>query len=117
MAELLIVDDDPAIRRMLERTLAAEGYELRVAVDGGAALAALEGSLPDLLVARLHCGICCSVSFAGGSAYSGTRSRCWYHCSRRSFLPESTGCSGVMFRWERRCLSPGPFSTLSPLGR
>jgi len=50
MAELLIVDDDPAIRRMLERTLAAEGYELRVAADGGAALAALEGSLPDLLV-------------------------------------------------------------------
>jgi two-component system response regulator MprA len=50
MAELLIVDDDPAIRRMLERTLAAEGYALRVAADGGAALAALERSLPDLLV-------------------------------------------------------------------
>ncbi len=50
MAELLIVDDDPAIRRMLERTLAAEGFELRVAADGGAALAALERSVPDLLV-------------------------------------------------------------------
>jgi two-component system response regulator MprA len=50
VAELLIVDDDPGIRRMLERTLAAEGYELRLAADGGAALAALERSLPNLLV-------------------------------------------------------------------
>src|SRR5919198_1383734 len=50
MAELLVVDDDPAIRRMLERTLAAEGYQVRVAGDGGGALAALERSLPDLLV-------------------------------------------------------------------
>ena len=50
MAELLIVDDDPAIRRMLGRTLAAEGYEVRTAADGGAALAELERSLPDALV-------------------------------------------------------------------
>jgi two-component system response regulator MprA len=50
MAELLIVDDDPAIRRMLERTLAAEGYRVQAVSDGGAALAAVERSLPDLLV-------------------------------------------------------------------
>jgi two-component system response regulator MprA len=50
VAELLIVDDDPAIRRMLERTLAAEGYDVRVAADGGAALVELERSLPDVLV-------------------------------------------------------------------
>ena len=50
VAELLIVDDDPAIRRMLGRTLAAEGYEVRVAADGGTALAELERSLPDVLV-------------------------------------------------------------------
>jgi two-component system, OmpR family, response regulator MprA len=50
VAELLIVDDDPAIRRMLGRTLAAEGYEVRVAADGGTALAELERSLPDMLV-------------------------------------------------------------------
>jgi len=48
--ELLVVDDDPAIRRMLERTLAADGYEVRTVADGGVALAALERSLPDLLV-------------------------------------------------------------------
>src|SRR5438045_8298839 len=35
---------------MLERTLAAEGYGVTGAGDGGAALAAVERSMPDLLV-------------------------------------------------------------------
>ena len=35
---------------MLERTLAAEGYDVRAAADGGAALAAIERSAPDALV-------------------------------------------------------------------
>jgi two-component system, OmpR family, response regulator MprA len=47
---ILVVDDDPPIRRMLERTLAAEGYGVRTAADGGAALAAVERSVPDLIV-------------------------------------------------------------------
>jgi two-component system response regulator MprA len=47
---ILVVDDDPPIRRMLERTLAAEGYAVRTAPDGGAALAAVERSVPDLVV-------------------------------------------------------------------
>jgi len=47
---ILVVDDDGAIRRMLERTLAAEGYEVVVATDGGAALAAVERAVPDLVV-------------------------------------------------------------------
>src|SRR6476659_6533066 len=50
MFRVLVVDDDPPIRRMLERTLAAEGYGVEVAADGGAALAAVERSVPDLLV-------------------------------------------------------------------
>ena len=47
---VLVVDDDPPIRRMLERTFAAEGYRVEAAADGGAALAAVERSVPDLLV-------------------------------------------------------------------
>jgi two-component system response regulator MprA len=35
---------------MLRRTLAAEGYEVETAADGGEALAAVERSVPDLLV-------------------------------------------------------------------
>jgi two-component system response regulator MprA len=47
---VLIVDDDAAIRRMLERTLAAEGYAVASAAGGGAALAAIERACPDLVV-------------------------------------------------------------------
>jgi two-component system, OmpR family, response regulator MprA len=47
---VLVVDDDPPLRRMLERTLAAEGYEVSVAADGGAALAEAERSAPDVIV-------------------------------------------------------------------
>jgi len=50
MTEIMVVDDDASIRRMLERTLSAEGYAVRSATDGGTALAALEASLPELLV-------------------------------------------------------------------
>jgi two-component system response regulator MprA len=49
-ATVLVVDDDGPIRRMLERTLAAEGYAVAVAADGGSALAAVERSVPDALV-------------------------------------------------------------------
>jgi two-component system response regulator MprA len=50
MAALVLVDDDAPIRRMLERTLAAEGYDVEAAADGGAALAAVERSMPDAIV-------------------------------------------------------------------
>jgi two-component system response regulator MprA len=47
---VLVVDDDPPLRRMLERSLAAEGFEVTVAGDGGAALVAAERSAPDVIV-------------------------------------------------------------------
>jgi two-component system response regulator MprA len=49
-ASVLVVDDDRAVRQMLERTLRAEGYATTGASDGGAALAAIERSAPDLVV-------------------------------------------------------------------
>src|SRR3954449_10890243 len=49
-AALLLVDDDAPIRRMLERTLTAEGYDVVAAADGGAALAAVERNVPDAIV-------------------------------------------------------------------
>jgi two-component system response regulator MprA len=49
-AAILVVDDDAPIRRMLDRTLSAEGYAVETAADGGAALAAVERSTPDLVV-------------------------------------------------------------------
>ncbi len=51
MAErVLIVEDDAPVRRMLERSLGAEGFEVRSSADGGAALAQAERSAPDLVV-------------------------------------------------------------------
>ena len=49
-AAVLLVDDDAPIRRMLERTLAAEGYDVSAAADGGSALAQVERSMPDVIV-------------------------------------------------------------------
>ncbi len=47
---VLIVDDDPPVRRMLARSIAAEGFEVEAAADGGAALAAVERCAPDYVV-------------------------------------------------------------------
>jgi two-component system response regulator MprA len=47
---VLVVEDDAAVRRMLERSLGAEGFEVTAAADGGAALALAETAVPDLVV-------------------------------------------------------------------
>ena len=47
---ILIVDDDPPVRRMLLRTIGAEGYAVAEAGDGAGALAAIERDPPDLVV-------------------------------------------------------------------
>ncbi len=49
-ARVLVVDDDPPLRRMLTRSLSAEGFEVTAAPDGGAALAAAEQAAPDVIV-------------------------------------------------------------------
>jgi two-component system response regulator MprA len=50
VSSVLVVDDDAPIRRMLERTLGAEGYDVRVAAGGAEALVSIEQSVPDALV-------------------------------------------------------------------
>jgi two-component system response regulator MprA len=47
---VLLVDDDAPILRMLERTLAAEGYAVTAVADGGGALVQAERSTPDVIV-------------------------------------------------------------------
>ena len=47
---VLVVDDDRPVLRMLERTLAAEGYDVDAVGDGGAALARAEAAPPDVIV-------------------------------------------------------------------
>jgi two-component system response regulator MprA len=50
VADVLIVEDDAPIRRMLQRTLEAEGHTARTAASGGDALSAVERQTPDLVV-------------------------------------------------------------------
>jgi len=47
---VLVVDDDPPVLRMLERTLAAEGNEVRCVGDGPLALIEVERRMPDLVI-------------------------------------------------------------------
>ncbi|GAA1350977.1 response regulator transcription factor [Streptomyces beijiangensis] len=47
---ILIVDDEPAVREALQRSLAFEGYGTEVAVDGLDALTKAEAYGPDLIV-------------------------------------------------------------------
>ncbi len=48
--DVLVVDDDAAVRRSLERGLRLNGFRVRTADGGRAALAAVEQSPPDVLV-------------------------------------------------------------------
>ena len=52
-ASILVVEDDAATRTNVARNLAAHGYHVVEAADGGAARRALEGRRPDLLVLDL----------------------------------------------------------------
>jgi len=48
--EVLVVDDEPAIRRALERALRLEGFTVRTASGGHAALDAIAKAAPDVIV-------------------------------------------------------------------
>ena len=50
MASVLVVDDDPVIRELLAVNLELEGYEVRTAGDGAAALSALAAEPVDLVL-------------------------------------------------------------------
>ncbi len=53
-ARILIVDDDPNVRFVLERALRKEKYHLHTAADGREALAKIEGSSYDLVILDLQ---------------------------------------------------------------
>jgi DNA-binding response OmpR family regulator len=50
MARILVVDDDPAIRQLLTDVLELAGYEVSTAVDGLAAVRAVQAGGPDFVV-------------------------------------------------------------------
>lgn len=52
-ATILIVDDEPPIRRLLRTSLATQGFEVIEAATGDGALAEIERSSPDLVILDL----------------------------------------------------------------
>ncbi|TMK22747.1 MAG: response regulator [Actinobacteria bacterium] len=53
MAKVLVVDDEPAIRLLLQAILAQEGHDVDTAADGVDALAAVQRELPDVVLLDL----------------------------------------------------------------
>ena len=48
--QILVVDDEPAVRDSLERALRLEGYEIELAADGAEALGRSRPDEPDAVV-------------------------------------------------------------------
>ena len=61
---ILIVDDDPAIRATISEVLADEGYRVAMATDGVDALAAIEETLPALILLDMRMPILDGWGFA-----------------------------------------------------
>jgi two-component system KDP operon response regulator KdpE len=49
MATILVVDDEPAVRRVVRTTLETRSHAVSVAEDGSHALAAVSHERPDLI--------------------------------------------------------------------
>ena len=49
-ARILVVDDEPQIRRVLRTTLASRGYIIAEAASGEEAVEAMRGERPDLIL-------------------------------------------------------------------
>ncbi|PMB16776.1 DNA-binding response regulator, partial [Fischerella thermalis CCMEE 5319] len=49
-AKILVVDDDPAVRNLIQRFLMKQNYQVEAAEDGKTALALFEQFNPDLVI-------------------------------------------------------------------
>ena len=53
LARILVIDDDPAVNRMIGTTLRSHGFSVASAYDGSAALAEVEAQEPDIIILDL----------------------------------------------------------------
>ena len=64
--KILVVDDEPEVRKLMEHFLTTKGYEVRLAENGRVGLAALDTFTPDLVLLDMHMpemdgALCCAV--------------------------------------------------------
>ena len=109
---VLVVEDDPAVRASLERSLEFEGYAVVSAPDGEAGLAAVAMHRPDLVLLDLGLpeGSTGSRS-AGGCGRPGTASRC--SCSRPGSRPATASAASTPAP-TTTCPSRSPSRSCSP---
>ena len=53
MEKILVIDDDPAVQRVLLRTFATNGFDVSVVGDGGLAMEVLRSTRPDVVILDL----------------------------------------------------------------
>jgi two-component system response regulator MprA len=51
---ILVVDDEPEVRELMEHFLTQRGYDVRIAENGKLALAALDSFMPDVVLLDMH---------------------------------------------------------------
>jgi len=52
--KILVVDDEPEVRQLMEHFLTGRGYDVRIAENGRLALAALDTFMADLVLLDMH---------------------------------------------------------------
>ena len=52
--KILVVDDEPEVRKLMEHFLTGKGYDVRLAENGRIGLAALDTFTPDLVLLDMH---------------------------------------------------------------
>ena len=52
--KILVVDDEPEVRQLMEHFLTDRGYEVRIAENGRLGLAALDTFTPDVVLLDMH---------------------------------------------------------------
>lgn len=52
--KILVVDDEPQVRKLMEHFLTDKGYEVRLAENGRTGLAALDTFTPDVVLLDMH---------------------------------------------------------------
>ena len=122
---ILVVDDDPALRELLRRTLEREGYAVLEADDGRAALARIEERLPGLILLDLM-----MPHMNGFELLTELRARPEWRgipvvvVTAKDLTPRSGSASMVTWsasspraRWGRRRSSPRSASWWPPLSR